>query len=101
MEVTRSMFKAKHLSNEYWAKAITYATYLMDICPTKSVPNMILEGEWNKIKHNVSHMRVFGCMAYAHILDELIIKLDNKGEKYIFVGYSYESKAYKLYNPII
>ena len=27
-------------------------------------------------------------------------KLDNHGEKYIFIGYSEESKAYKLYNPL-
>ena len=45
-------------------------------------------------------MRVFGCVAYAHVPDELRKKLDNKGEKCIFVGYSDESKAYKLYNPL-
>ena len=44
-------------------------------------------------------MRVFGCVAYAHVPDELRKKLDNKGDKCIFVGYSDESKAYKLYNP--
>ena len=44
-------------------------------------------------------MRVFGCVAYAHILDQPWKKLDSKGEKCIFVGYSDESKAYRLYNP--
>ena len=44
-------------------------------------------------------MKVFGCVAYAHIPDQLRKKLDNKGEKCIFIGYSEESKAYKLYNP--
>lgn len=39
-------------------------------------------------------------MAYAHVPDELRKKLDNKGEKCIFLGYSDESKAYKLYNPL-
>lgn len=28
------------------------------------------------------------------------IKLDNRGEKCIFIGYNEESKAYKLYNPL-
>ena len=41
-------------------------------------------------------MRVFGCVAYAHILDQLRKKLDSKGEKCIFVGYSDESKAYRI-----
>ena len=38
-------------------------------------------------------------MAYEHVPDELKKKLHNKEEKGIFVGYSDESKAYKLCNP--
>ena len=44
-------------------------------------------------------MRVFGCVAYAHIPDQLRKKLESKGEKCIFIGYSEESKAYRQYNP--
>lgn len=39
-------------------------------------------------------------MAYAHVPNELRKKLDNKGEKCIFVGYSEDTNDYKLYNPI-
>ena len=60
---------------------------------------MVPEKVWSGIKHSVTHMRIFGCVAYAHVLDELRKKLDNKGEKCIYVGYCYESRAYKLYNP--
>ena len=45
-------------------------------------------------------MRIFGCVAYTHVPDEFRRKLDNKGEKCIFIGYSDELKAYKLYNLI-
>ena len=45
-------------------------------------------------------MRVFGCVEYACMSNELRRKLGNKGEKCIFDGDSDESKAYKLYNPI-
>ena len=38
-------------------------------------------------------------MAYGHIPDQLRKKLDNKGDKCIFIGYSEESKAYRLYIP--
>ena len=44
-------------------------------------------------------MRVFGCVAYAHIPDKLRKKLDSKGEKCIFLGYCEDSKGYRLYNP--
>ncbi|KAL5787161.1 hypothetical protein ACOSP7_004110 [Xanthoceras sorbifolium] len=43
---------------------------------------------------------IFGCIAYAHIADEKRKKLDDKGEKCIFLSVSDQSKAYKLYNPI-
>ena len=44
-------------------------------------------------------MKVFRCVAYAHVPDQLRKKLNNKGEKCIFVGYCEEYKAYKLFNP--
>ena len=44
-------------------------------------------------------MRVFGCVAYAHIPDQLRKKLDSKGEKCTFLGYCEDSKGYRLYNP--
>ncbi|KAL5828603.1 hypothetical protein ACOSQ3_018071 [Xanthoceras sorbifolium] len=48
----------------------------------------------------VDYFRVFGCIVYAHIADEKRKKLDDKGEKCIFLGVSDQSKDYKLYNPI-
>ncbi|KAL5767185.1 hypothetical protein ACOSQ2_013968 [Xanthoceras sorbifolium] len=48
---------------------------------------------------SVDHFRIFGCIAFAHILDEKRKKLDDKGEKCIFLSVSKQSKAYKLYNP--
>ena len=99
MDMVRSMFKAKHLPNEYWAEAIHCATYVFNKCPTKSVINRVPEEAWSGIKQGVTHMRVFGCVAYAHIPGQLRNKLESKGEKFIFLGYSEESKAYMLYSP--
>ena len=42
---------------------------------------------------------MFGCVAYAHIPKENREKLDEKGEKCMFIGYSHETKAYRLYKP--
>ena len=42
---------------------------------------------------------MFGCVAYAHIPKENQKKLDKKGEKCIFIGYSHETKGYRLYKP--
>ena len=61
---------------------------------------MTPEEAWNGRKPSVNHFRIFGCIAYAHIPDQKRKKLDDKGEKYIFLSVSEMSKAYKLYNPI-
>jgi len=55
---------------------------------------------WSGHKPSVTHLRVFGCVAYAKIPDARRTKLDDKSEKCIFVGYSERKMGYKLYNPI-
>eukprot|EP00253_Pinus_taeda_P025810 PITA_25810 len=99
MDMARSMLKAKHLPNDYWAEAVHCAAYILNRCPIKVVMNRVLEEAWSGTKQGVTHMKVFGCVAYAHIPDQLRKKLDSKGEKCIFIGYSEESKAYRFYNP--
>jgi len=99
MDMARSMLKAKHLPNDYWAEAVHCAVYILNRCPTKAVMNKVPEEAWSGRKQGVTHMKIFGCVAYAHILDQLRKKLDSEGEKCIFIGYSEESKAYRLYIP--
>jgi len=48
---------------------------------------------------DIGHLKVFGCIAYVHVPDELRKKLDPKAEKCIFIGYAQDKKAYKCYNP--
>eukprot|EP00253_Pinus_taeda_P025032 PITA_25032 len=93
MDMARSMLKAKHLLNDYWAEAVNCATYILNRCPTKAVMNIVPEEAWSGRKQGVTHMKIFGCVAYAHISDKLRKKLESKGEKCIFIGYSEESKA--------
>jgi hypothetical protein len=100
MEMVWSMLATKHLSNEYWDEAIEHVVYIMNRGPTKSVKNKVPQEAWTGMKHNVVHLKVFGCVACAHVLDELKNKLDKKGRKCIFVGYSEDIKAYKLYDLV-
>ena len=54
---------------------------------------------WSGSLPDVSHLRVFGCTAYAKIPDEKRKKLDAKSAKCVFVGYPEGKKGYKLYDP--
>jgi hypothetical protein len=95
-----SMLDAKHLSNEYLDEAVSTAVYIMNRCPTKSVENKVPREAWTSMKHNVAHLNFFGCVAYAHVLDEMRKKIYFKGQKCIFFGYSEDTKAYNRYDHV-
>ncbi|KAF5759182.1 putative RNA-directed DNA polymerase [Helianthus annuus] len=100
MELSRSMLRMKNLSHSYWAEVVACAAYLINRAITKSIPNITPQEAWSGRKPSVGHLKVFGCVAYAHVPKQNRGKLDDKVEKAIFIGYSESSKAYKLYNPI-
>ena len=80
---------------------MNFGVMLLNLATTKSVQDMTPQEALSGVKSCVSHLRVFSSIAYSHILDEKRGKLDDKSEKCIFVGYSENSKAYRLYNPIL
>ena len=85
MDMACNMIEAKHIPNR---------------CPTKSMKNKVPQETWTGMNHSVSDSKFFGYVAYAHVSDELRKKLDKKGPKHIFSGYSKDTKAYKLYDPV-
>ena len=98
--MARSLFKGKNVSNEYLAEAVASTVYILNKSPTKIVRDMIPQQAWSGKHHILSHFKVFGCIAYAHMPKQTRSKLDDKSEKCIFIGYDEQSKAYKLSNPI-
>uniref|UniRef100_A0A803Q910 Retroviral polymerase SH3-like domain-containing protein n=1 Tax=Cannabis sativa TaxID=3483 RepID=A0A803Q910_CANSA len=55
---------------------------------------------WSERKPRIAHLRVFGSISYIQVPNQKRTKLDDRSEKYIFIGYDLRSKGYKLYNPI-
>jgi hypothetical protein len=53
---------------------------------------MTPEEKFTSKKLDVSHLRMFGCIAYVHVLDEKRSKLNPKVDKCIFIGYSLQQK---------
>jgi transposase InsO family protein len=100
VEMARSMLQTKGLSNSFWGDAVATSVYILNRCPTSALDMMTPYKAWYEKNPNVNHFRVFGCVAYVHIVDQKRQKLDPKSESCIFVGYSEQSKAYRLYNPL-
>ena len=97
MESARSMITHAGLPDCYWAEAVATASYVRNRVPTTAFKDKMTPYEkWYGRKPNLSNLKVFGCMAYAHIPDVQRQKLDKKAEKLRFVGYSIQSKGYRL-----
>jgi hypothetical protein len=62
----------------------------MNRTPTAIIHGMTPEEKFTSKKPDVSHLIVFGSIAYVHVPDEKTSKLDPKVEKCIFIGYSLE-----------
>ncbi|RDX93349.1 hypothetical protein CR513_24400, partial [Mucuna pruriens] len=88
MNMVRSMLSEKKIC------------HLVRACLELVVRNKTPEEAWNKVKPSVKYFRVFGCISYAHVPDNLRSKLDEKSLRCVLLGISDESKAYRLYDPI-
>ena len=100
LNMVRSLLARGKIPKSFWPEAMNWSIHVLNRSPTFFVQNMTLEEAWSGRKPAVDHFKIFGCIAYAHVLDEKRKKLDDKGEKCVFLGVSEASKAYKLFNPL-
>ena len=75
----------------HWYSIVRTAVYIQNRIGDKVSAHKLYFGT----KPNLRHLRVFGSIAYVHVLKEKRKKLDTKPEKYILVGYSDEHNGYK------
>ncbi|MCO5583421.1 hypothetical protein L7F22_037332 [Adiantum nelumboides] len=84
MEMARCMLKATSLPYKLWMEADAYAAHVLrNRCPTRALKTITPYESWYDRKPSVSYLRVFGCLAYAHIPQQLRGKLDDKAVKCI------------------
>jgi hypothetical protein len=88
------------LSKKYCAFAVSLAVYLKNHTPTCSVVGKTPYEVWHGRKPSFKHVRVFGCLAFAHVPKEKRKKLDYSATHGKFVGYSISTKQYFAYNPL-
>ena len=85
-KIAPALMSEKNMPKHFWAEAMHTTIYDMNKTPTPSIHDMTLEERYTGVKSDVSDLKVFGCIAYVHIPDELRTKLDPKAEKCIFIG---------------
>nr|GEY32245.1 hypothetical protein [Tanacetum cinerariifolium] len=98
VEAARTMLSASKLPLFFWAEAIANACYTQNrsiIIPThdKTPYHSI-----NDRKPSIKHLYIFGCICYITRDGENLDKMKEKRDLCILVGYSTQSKGYRVYN---
>nr|GEW25179.1 hypothetical protein [Tanacetum cinerariifolium] len=98
VEAARTMFTFANLPLFLWAESITTACFtqnrlIIHKCFDKTPYELI-----NKRKPNIKFFHVFGCRCYLLNDYDDVGKLKAKGDIGVFVGYSKESAAFRIYN---
>jgi hypothetical protein len=75
------------------------AVFLLNRAPTNALDSMTPYQAWYGKKSSVHFIKVFRCIAYIKRLHLHLDKLDDHGQKVIFIGYQDGSKAYRFYDP--
>ena len=70
MERARSMLNGARLGQEFWAKAVETACYLVIRSPSSVLEDKTPQEVWTGKKPSLSHLRIFGCDAYVHVPKE-------------------------------
>lgn len=98
VEMARCMLLESKLPLSLWAEAINTANFIRNRSPTKALNNVTPLEMWNNRKPYVGFMRIFGSKTISLIKTNRT-KFEPKGKQLIMVGYSDESKAYRLWQP--
>jgi transposase InsO family protein len=98
VEMARALLVAARLPKSFWALAVATAVYVSNRCPTVSLSSRTPFEVWSGYKPSIAHLRIFGCLAYAHIHKSRRDKLDPKAVPCTFVGYSSDSTGYLLWD---
>ena len=100
MERVRSMISMAKLPKPFWGEAVRAACYLINRSPPAPLNFEVPEKIWSGKNPSYSHLRVFSCLAHAHVSKELRKKLDGRTIPCIFIGYGDEEFGYRLWDPI-
>ena len=84
------MIRFAKIPDSYWGEAVATAAYIRNRVPTSAFKERV--SPYEKLYQRKPDLRVFGCVAYAHIPDCQRSKLDKKAEKFRFVGYRFLCK---------
>ena len=97
VEMARTMLISKNLKKELWAEVVNSAVYLLN--RTHVVDRLIKTPFeiWSGKQFDIDSLKVCGTRVFCHIPKVNRFKFDSKSKVGILIGYSEETKGYRIY----
>jgi transposase InsO family protein len=93
--MARALLKQRGMSAIFWGEAVVTVVYILNRSSTKALNGRTSYEAWHGRKPAVSHLRVFGYLAFAKELGH-IGKLNDRSTSGVFIGYTKGSKVYRI-----
>ena len=87
------------LGKKFWVEVVSTACYLINRSLRVALDGKVANEVWKGNEIDYSRLRVFECLAYAHISGDERLKLDAKSIQCTFLGYHKGVKGFKLWDP--
>ncbi|UYV62960.1 hypothetical protein LAZ67_2002627 [Cordylochernes scorpioides] len=98
LDMARASMHNADLPQIFWAESVNCAAYIKNRSLCSALDNKVPEEIWLSRKVSVRHFKIFGALAYAHIPKQKRKKFDRRAKRCILVGYSTQSKGYRLWD---
>jgi transposase InsO family protein len=101
IDMIRSMLSEYNVSDSFWAEAINTTCYASNRLYCHRLLKKTLYELLIGRKTNISYFRVFRCKYYVLRKGTHLSKFQSKCDECFLLGYSFNSKAYHVYNKIL
>jgi transposase InsO family protein len=90
--MARALLKQRGMPAVFWGETVVTTVNILNCSPTKALNGRMSYEAWHGRKPAVSHLRVFGYLAFGKELGH-INKLDDRSTPGVFISYKEGSKA--------
>ncbi|KAL8089642.1 hypothetical protein AgCh_039213 [Apium graveolens] len=97
--MTRSFLKESKLPSFLWGEAVRHSVYILNRLPTRSLNGRTPYEAWCGKRPDLSHVKVFGRVAFMKIPTVKVTKLDDRSKAVIYLGKEPGTKGNRLFDP--
>jgi hypothetical protein len=92
------MIHSKNLAQHFWGEAVNTACHIINRVYLRPETNKTPYEIWRGKKPTIKYFRIFGSKCYILRDRENLGKFDPKSDEGIFLGYSTNRRAYRVFN---